>query len=531
MSTEETITTRTENVSINTVSPDYLCGRLDIFSSIDEIDAETVVNEVTSAISFHNTNLISEEYLYWYRRGLQPILNRTKDRNTYVLTKCIENHAQEIVQFKNGYFLQESATYCSRKNGVQSKIDKLNEFVYRSGKYEADNEIADWFHTVGKGVLYVEETEDKDIPFRCYSLDPRSAFVVYSMRPSKKPMYAVNIVNQGKKTKVDVYTDEYIFRLAGGGVGLETTAFPERMTTPYELIGVEKNRLGHIPIIEYRYDSVNMSAFESVISLLDCINQVQSGRIDGVEQFIQSVIVAVNCQFEDGVTADSIKKQGMIVLSSIGENKASFDILSEELNQDQTQTLVDNLYDQVLRICCMPSTTKGGRSTSDTQGAVLFRDGWEQAASAARNTEDLWRHSDLYFREIVLDILDRRNLLKKLSPVDFDLNFVRNETANVQSKAQAFQTLLAAGLHPELAAKKSGVSNDPVADIKMSEPYMKMIWGDPTAVDKAEEQGNGMGEVAAFDENKNETLTEENGNGDTNRQGKTYIRGYWQKRE
>ena len=37
-------------------------------------------------------------------------------------------------------------------------------------------------------------------------------------------------------------------------------------------------------------------------------------------------------------------------------------------------------------------------------------------------------------------------------------------------------------MHPELAASKSGVSNDPVADMKMSEKYLKMIWGDPDVV-------------------------------------------------
>lgn len=503
MATEETTTTTTENVMINTVSPEFLCGRLDIYSSVDEINENTVVGEVNSAIVYHNTNLISEEYLYWYRRGLQPILNRTKDRNTFVLTKCLENHAQEIVSFKGGYFLQEPATYVSRKENAQGKIAKLNEFVYRSGKYDADNKIADWFHTVGKGVLYVEETADKDIPFRCYALDPRSAFVVYSMRPGNRPMYGVNIVTQGEMMKVDVYTDDFIYRLSGGSRGEKTTAFPEKNTLAFKLDKTEKNPLGHIPIIEYRYDSVNMGAFESVISLLDCINLVQSGRIDGVEQFIQSVIVAVNCQFEEGTTADQIKKQGMILLSSIGENKADFKILSEELNQDQTQTLVDNLYDQALRICAMPSTTKGGRSTSDTGSAVIFRDGWEQAAASCRNTEDLWRTSDGFFREIVLDILSRRGLIKRLNAVDFDINFVRNETANIQSKSQSFQTLLAAGLHPELAAKKSGISNDPVSDIAMSEKYLKMIWGDPDKAVEVEEEGNGRGEAEIIEEDNN----------------------------
>ena len=46
---------------------------------------------------------------------------------------------------------------------------------------------------------------------------------------------------------------------------------------------------------------------------------------------------------------------------------------------------------------------------------------------------------------------------------DFELAFVRNETANVQSKAQAFQTLMSAGLHPELAAAKSGNGSSTVS--------------------------------------------------------------------
>ena len=496
---DEIIITQNDKL-IGTVGPEFLCGRLDIFSSVDEITEDNIVEEVNSAVGYHNTNLISEEYLYWYRRGLQPILNRTKDRNTFVVTKCIENHYSEICAFKNGFLLQSPTAYISRRNGVQSRIDKLNEYVYRSGKNDADNEIADWFHTVGKGVLYVEETPDNEVPFRCYSLDPRSAFVVYSMKPGKRPVYAVNIVNSNEKALIDVYTNDKIYRLVGGYAGPKVTAFPQYSTMAMELVRVDDNLLGHIPIIEYRYDSVNMAAPEPVIYLLDCINQVQSGRIDAVEQFVQSVIVAVNCQFEDGVTADMIKKQGMIVLSSIGEQKADFRILSEELNQDQTQTLVDNLYEQALRIVCMPSTTKGGSSPSDRMGAVIFRDGWENASSAARNTEDLWRKSDYYFKEIALDVLTRRKILKGLKMTDFELNFQREENANIQSKSQSFQTLLAAGLHPELAAKKSGISNDPVSDIKMSEKYLKMIWGDPDEAAKADES---KGEATIIEEDNN----------------------------
>ena len=485
-----------------------LYGRRDIFSGVEEITGENVISEVNSALVYHLQNVVEEEYLYWYRRGLQPILSRTKERNTIVLNKVVENHAEEIVSFKNGYFLMEPAKYISRRDSSARKVDKLNEYLYRSGKHIADNVIADWFHMVGKAALYIESNADDDIPVRCYALDPRSAFVVYSLRPGNEPLYAVNMVVGSTEVSIDVYTKDKVFRLYGSSKSSEATNYPNRDAIATGVRAVEDNPLGNIPIIEYRYNSVNMGSFESVVYLLDAINNVQSNRIDGVEQFIQSIAVAVNCQFEEGTTADQIRAAGMIALRSVGENKADFRILSEELDQQQTQTLVDDLYDQALRICSMPTTTKGGRSTSDTGQAVIFRDGWEQAAASARNTEDLFKQSNRRFDEIFTSILRVKGLLD-IKLIDFDLNFVRNETAGVQSKAQAMQTMLAAGLHPEIALARSGISNDPVADVKMSAPYLTMVWGDPKQADKVEKQTNGQGEaeIVETDDNNGENVS------------------------
>lgn len=484
----------------------YLFGRRDIFTSVDDLNETNVLDEVNTAIKYHLQNVWEEEYLYWYRRGLQPILNRKKDRNDFVISKIVENHADEIVTFKNGYFLMQPAAYISRRSGVKNKVDKLNEYLYRSGKQDADNQLADWFHTVGKAALYVEPYDDPDIPLRAFALDPRSAFVVYSLRPGKRPVYAVNMVIDTDLIHIDVFTRDRIFRLIGAVIERKTTPYPAYNAIANSVERIEENRLHHIPIIEYRYDSNNISAFERVIKLLDAINSVRSDQVDGVEQFIQSVAVAVNCQFDNDTTANDIRKAGMIALKSIGENKADFKIISEELDQQQTETLVDSLYEQALRICSMPLTTKGGRSTSDTGSAVIFRDGWEQAGSSARNTEDLFKQSNAYFDEILIDVLKTKGILN-INRVDFTLNFVRNETANVQSKAQALQTMLSAGMHPELALAKSGISNDPVSDLKMSEPYMRMIWGDPTKVAETDESGKGEAKIIEEDNNNGENAT------------------------
>ena len=216
----------------------------------------------------------------------------------------------------------------------------------------------------------------------------------------------------------------------------------------------------------------------------------------------------MNCEFPENTTITDIRKAGMIALRSIGENKADFKVLSEQLDQSQTKTLIDSLYDEILRICAMPSRSNGGSTYDTTGAAVLANFGWYQADAAARNTEDLFKESNRQFDAIVIEILKRKQLVD-IDLSDFELSFVRNETANVQSKAQAFQTLMSAGLHPELAAAKSGISSDPVKDMKMSEKWLEMIWGNPEKVVEAEQTDGGQGEAKIVEEDA------DNGENDT----------------
>lgn len=458
-------------------------GRRTIYTSAN-ITEQNIIEEVNSALVYHVQNLLEMEYLYWYRRNVQPILNRTKERNEFINNKVLENHAEEIVAFKNGYFLTQPAFYISRNEESQEKVDLFNEYLYRSGKQQVDNEVVDWFHTVGKGAIFVKSIDDIDKPYEVYCLDPRSAFVVYSMSPGNRPIMGVNLVTIGDKLLIDVWTEDYVYRLNGATTGTLTIDTKNYIATATDIIEVTPNFLHKIPIIEYQYSTTGMSAFEPALSLLDSLNTVSSNRVDGLEQQVQSLVVLYNAKLAEGEDAKTLRKSGLLLLKSVEGNHQDVKLLSEEINQTQTQTLVDYLREQISSICAMPRVSTG--STYDTTGAaVLANFGWYQADAAARNTEDLFKKSNRYFDEIVLLILNQKGLLDlKLS--DIELNFVRNETANVMSKAQAFQILLASGMHPELAAAKSGISNDPVSDIKMSEDYLKMIWGDPEKKGEAE---------------------------------------------
>lgn len=488
----------------------YLFGRFPIFTSLERLpeDYGAIVAEVNTALTIHVQNLLAMEYLYWYRRGLMPVLSRTKEVRPEICNKVAENHASKIVEFKNGYLLTAPCSYVARTEDEETnnKVKLLNEYLYRSGKQQADNELVDWFHTVGKADLFVESVDDDEAPFAAYALDPRSAFVVKSMQPGNKPVYAVHVVVNDDVLYLDAYDRYKHYKLVGTVTGKLTVPTPNYVCTATSVTEEQPNYLGEIPIVEYQYNSVGMSAFEAVVPLIDALNECASGRLDAIDQFVQSLLVFYNCELDtddqgNTITPKQIRESGALFLKSIGENKADLKEIVAELNQQQTQVLVDYFNQQILDICGMPSTTKGGSSTSDTGLAVEMRDGWSTAETMARNTEDLFKKSNKYFDRIITKILREKNILD-ISLSDFALNFTRNEMRGVQSKAQALQALLSCGLAPTLALAKSGVSFDPVADYEASKPWMIMRWGDPT---KAEEAPAPTTEIVEEDNNNGST--------------------------
>ena len=464
-----------------------LSGRNKIFTPVEDITDDNLLEVLIPTLCYHNENVFAENYLYNYRRGIQPILERTKEIRPEINNMCVQNVASEIVAFKNGYFLTQPTYYIARKEEMTDKINKLNDYLYISGKHEADNDLVDWFHTVGIAALFVESSEG-DVPLKAYAVDPRCAYVVYSRRPGNAPVFGVNIVevddSEGNTySLIDVYTKTKIYRLKGAALTeykADVMRFVEG-TVPYTgIIGVEKNVLGEIPIIEYSYDKQRMSAFETSIPLLDAINKVQSNRLDGVEQFIQSLMVLTNCQLPEGETSNAVRDKGIIELKSDGINQAKVDILTEQLDQSQTQILVDDLLHQVCEIAGMPFTSSTSRGTSDNVGAVYLRNGWQTADTFARNTEDLFKQSNRLFDKIFLKVLKRKRLISDISIYDIDTQFTRNEMDNLQSKVQAALGLKQLGLAPEIVLARSGISNDPAGDIARSQKYIDVAFADQT---------------------------------------------------
>ena len=483
-----------------------LFGRNKIYTALDDLTRDNVIVEVNKALGIHMVNVQEMNYLYWYRRGLQPILNRKKEIRPEINNKVVVNNADMVVTFKNGYFLTSPVSYISRKKDDKTadEVKALNEYLYTSGKQAADNIVADWFHTVGVGTIFCDPVKDdgeaKIRPMSVYALDPRSAFVAYSLKPGAKPVFGVNMVTDYEYIYIDVFTNTTVFKLKGTVTPVNETVFPNPLTAAYEVVSEEPNIIGRVPIVEYVYKSTRMCAFESALSIMDAINTAESNRLDAVEQTVQNLMVMYNCELPEGENANTIRESGLIVLTSTTDNKADVKLMSESLDQQQTQTTIDDLYEQMLEKCGVPSSVRDGGSTSDNVGAVYLRSGWATADTDARNTEDLYKESNRLFDDIFLRVLKRRNLIGDIDIADFDVTFVRNSLNNLLVKTQAALNMKQLGFSPELAFAKSGLSNDPISDVETSSKYIDLMWVSPN--------------TKVLDENRNESLNV-NGGGDS----------------
>lgn len=461
-----------------------LFGRRKILCDEPVITEENVVAALTDAISVHRKNRTEINYLYRYYKGEQPILQRTKDIRPEICNKIVENRANEIVSFKTGYLCGEPLQYVSRgsTDDASEGIGKLNDMMLLCGKSARDKELAEWMYICGTGYRMImpnspyiqseivpklenRQTDfaEDESPFDLYTLDPRNAFVVYHSGLGEKPLLGVKYVVQSDETIVfSAYTNTTYFELRA-----------DNQISGLKLVSSEPRQMKAIPILEYPLNSARLGAFEIVLPTLDAINTVQSNRLDGIEQFIQSLIVLSNCDIEDD-DAKKIHEAGLIKLKAIGENKADIKIIAEQLDQQQTQVLVDYMYQTVLNVVGMPNRN-GGNSTSDTGSAVIMRDGWESAEARARSDEVMFKESERQFLKVALQIV-RDTVGTKLGLADVDIKFTRRNYENILSKSQVLTSMLANDkIAPALAFTHCGMFSDPEDAAKMSAEHYERI--------------------------------------------------------
>ncbi len=472
-------------------------GRREIFTDETEITRDNICAVLADAFTIHNTNSGEIKYLQEYERGNQPILQKTREDRKDINNCVVENHANEITSFKVGYEFGTPITYVQRAREDMAdsnaetddnRVAALNEMMFGQSKASQDQLIGKDIKVCGVGYRIVLPGKDETEPFKILRLNPRMTFVVkFNDIFMTNAIGVTYTVRSDGTLRVGAYTKDRYYILEGSCLSLQIKS-------------EEANRLGEVPIIEYVNDNERMGCFERVIPLLDAINTVTSNRVDDIQQFVQAFLWINNADIDPEQLDELRKKHGIVTKSDPG-SEATVKYLTAALDQGQTQTLVNYLYDQILQIAGVP-----GREAStggNTGQAIILSNGWQIAETHARVTEMFFDKSERDMLRLVLKYIETIGYDSKangLTLSDIEIKFSRNKTDSLLVKTQGLINQLQAGIHPLTAITTCGLYSDPQSVWNDSRPYLgKWLYDTEDMNDTIPDNGRSGGEYNLAD--------------------------------
>ncbi len=443
-----------------------LYGRTVLYTDELVVDSSNIGNVLEEAINDHEQNNTDIDYLYNYYKGDQPINTREKTYNAEINNKVVSNVAAEIVDFKTGYLLSAPIQYIDAANNdseddvENNDLDTMTRFCMLEDKETSDLEVAEWQSICGRAfrmILPKDETLEGESPWSIHTLDPRNTEVVYSSKMGHKPMMAFTSITLDDDSKIYYcYTDTDFYVLDADGNDASD-----------DITKSGPHALGMIPIIEYPANNARLGDFEQVITLLNALNTVTSNRVDGVEQFIQAILCLEGMQIEADPeqTQAEAETDFMTQVREVGgmmlpkDSKAYY--LIQELNQQQTETLVQSLYNRILTIVGMPNRNMSDYSTSDTGSAVMLRNGFSETEARARVRENYYRKSERQLLNLMI-MLTNTLASTNLLITDVDIRFPRRNYTNDSANVTNLISMLASDwITPEFAYAHSNMCADP----------------------------------------------------------------------
>lgn len=457
------------------------CGRRKLFTDETEITENNIEDVLNGLIFDIYDNYRQIKMLKNYERGLQPIISREKKIRGDINNKTVVNHAHEIKEFKKGFLFGEPISCVQRaKNDVQSMqgqteeqesntdngVAELNQLYYEQNKSAKDLKLADELCVTGVGYrMALANDDDSELaPFKIYPLLSEYTFEVFTNDVFQKKILAGTfVIKETGVVKVGAYTDDKYFELEGSNGAWKLTKEPE------------DNGIGMIPIVGYRYDENLMSSFEYVIRLINAKNKVSSDRTNGVEQFVQAILWLNNIKLTDE-DFKSLMIKGCIQSVDISpDKKATVEWLASELNQENTQKVIDDFTDMILEIAGVPSRNQS--SGGNTGQAIMLSEGWHIASTQAQTFVEMFKADEQEFNKLILKICQNSTKasenVKGLNISDIMPEFNINRTDNIITKVQALQGLLEAGVHPRIAFRKIELFGDSEQAYLDSKSYLK----------------------------------------------------------
>ncbi len=386
------------------------------------LDAELI----KKAIDYNEKRRTRFDTLDDYYIGKQAITTREKVE-TLMNNKLVTNHAKYITDMMVGYLLGNPVDYQVNNDiDIQPVLDAYKRQTIENIDVEIAKECSIF------GIKYEYVYADEEANPCSVTLDVRNTIMIYDDTLVHNELYAINyrpIYKNPEDKEPDHYdvivaTDKEIikYELAGNGGSAKE-------------IDREQHAFGAVPIIEYDNNKEYSGDFESVISLVDAYNLIQSDRVNDREQLVDAILCFYGMKFDADQMADLKEKRALSNIPTDGK----VEYLTKAINEGDVDVLRKTIEKDIHKISMVPDMSDE-KFAGDSSG-VAIRYKLLAFEQAVKNKERFFEKGLMKRFELYSHFLSVKSKMKEVSKEDVDAVFKRNLPSNDYETSQMIVNL------------------------------------------------------------------------------------------
>ena len=388
--------------------------------------------------------------LHNYYVGKQAITRRTMNDSTKPNNKIVHPFGNYITDTLTGYFLGEPVTYvCNDKELLQklTLLLKANDSAAEDAELARDASI----YGVAYELFYIDEAG----AVRFKKVKPQEVILIYDDTVAKNVLYGIRLIKN-----TDLITNKITYSIEVYGADSINYYEANDTLTTLKFTGEEPNFFGAVPIIEFKNNEDRLGDFETIISLIDAYDKLDSDNLNDYEAFVDSYMVL------KGVVADAddvktMKENRVLLL----DNDADARWLTKNENGEITENLKARLENDIHKFAKCPNLSDENFSSNASGIAIKFK---------LYGTETLVSTKEREFTRALqkrLQLILQYMALRGEAAADYlsiDIQFTRNVPTNDTEIAETVEKLAGIVSRQTLLAQLPFI-NDVAAEVEKLE--------------------------------------------------------------
>lgn len=414
-------------------------------------ETELTTDLLQKIINKFNTNTLPKLQRYKdYYDGKHAILNKSYKDNTKECNHIVTNYCKIITDTYSGYICGKPISYTSNNN-----IEDVQEVINYNDSAAEDMQ---WVtNALIYGVGYELHWIDKYSQVRYSQVNPLNCFAIYDNTLDCELLYFVrwykaDTTDESDRYIVEVYSDSTIKTYETHGINGSLMIKDEK-----------PHFFGDVPVSVFYLNENEENIFNSIMSLNDAYNELQSSEVDDFNAWVDAYLVLKGMD-ADKEDIQSMKENRVLLLPE----DAAAEWLVKNANDTQIVNMLDNIKKNIFKVTACPDMADETFLAQSGTALAYKLVGFENVASGivARFTKAIQRRI-----ELICNVLN----LKASEAVwrDISINFIRNLPVNLTETIQLINSL------------KGTVSD---ATLLSQLPFIKDVDSELEAVQKQKEE-------------------------------------------